>query len=165
MYNVGDVLIYGINGLYKFTAKTELPLNKEIIEYFILEPLDKRNSTVYVPVNNTVLTTKLRYPYDKSKIETILSEALPADWIDDENKRKKLFRQMLNTGDITEIVKVIKILIIKKQELESVGKHLRQQDEKMLNDSLSPLIQEIDFVCNSAETDALKYIESFLKTE
>ena len=51
-YQIGDVVVFGAEGLCRIEDITEKKFGKEIIQYYVLKQLMRGNSVNYVPVNN-----------------------------------------------------------------------------------------------------------------
>jgi CarD family transcriptional regulator len=57
MLNVGDMVVYGLNGVFKIDDIREESVLGNAVNYYVLRPLtDKNASLVFVPVANEALT-------------------------------------------------------------------------------------------------------------
>ena len=61
MFQVNDMVLYGTNGVCRVVDIDERDCGGRMVEYYILKPIYASNSTVFVPVNNEKLTSKMRY--------------------------------------------------------------------------------------------------------
>ena len=76
MFQVNDMVLYGTNGVCKVVDIDERDCGGRMVEYYILKPIYAANSTIFVPVNNEKLTSKMRYVLTKEEIDTKL-RAIP----------------------------------------------------------------------------------------
>lgn len=58
VYAVNDVVLYGGEGVCKIADIEKRNFHGKEVEYYVLKPLYGSSSTVYVPTQNTTLTTE-----------------------------------------------------------------------------------------------------------
>ena len=90
MFQVNDMVLYGTNGVCRVVDIDERDCGGRMVEYYILKPIYASNSTVFVPVNNEKLTSKMRYVLTKEEIDAKI-RAIPEvqeEWMEDERERK-----------------------------------------------------------------------------
>ena len=71
-------------------------------------------------------------------------------WIDDPNERKQVFAQILSGGDRRRVLHLIRMLYVRRRELQKNGKHLRIADEQTLRDAEKLLNDEFAHVLHPA---------------
>lgn len=165
MYNVGTTVIYKNEGVCKITEITERRFRDKNIEYYVLKPVHKDDSEIYVPKNNKELLGKMRKILSKEEILELI-KTMPDEgniWIADENERKEYYREILIRGDRTELVRLIKTLYLHKQNQKKTGKKLHIADEKFLKDAEHLLYDEFAFVLNISKDDVLPFITGELE--
>lgn len=59
MYSVGQTVLYGSNGICNIEEITTKEISGMSIDYYVLKPLYSQNSTLFVPVNNEKLVSKI----------------------------------------------------------------------------------------------------------
>ena len=165
MYNVGTTVIYKNEGVCKITEITERRFRDKNIEYYVLKPVHKDDSEIYVPKNNKELLGKMRKILSKEEILELI-KTMPDEesiWIADENERKEHYREILIRGDRTELVRLIKTLYLHKQNQKKTGKKLHIADEKFLKDAEHLLYDEFAFVFNISKDEVLPFITGELE--
>lgn len=164
MYQVGNAVIYKSDGVCKITDIIVRTFKEREIEYYVLNPVHNQNAEILVPKNNTDLVGKMRKVLNKDEIIQII-EAMPAEeeiWISDETERKEKYREILTSGDRTQIVRLIKTLYIHKQNQKQCGRKLHLADEKILRDAEKMLYDEFAYVLEIAQEEVLGYITAKL---
>lgn len=160
MYKINDIVTYGTTGVCKIIDIRKQKIGKKEMQYYILQPSFQKTATVYVPIANEALVAKIKPVMSKQEIN-ILIKAMPeigSEWIDDENKRAERFKEIINSCDKTEIVKLIKTIYFHQQALFSNGKKLRRMDEIFLQEAEALLYNEFATVLNIKPEEVLPMI-------
>ena len=58
MYSIGEVVLYGSNGVCEITEITTKKIGKDSIEYYVLKPVCSDSSTLFVPTQNEMLVSR-----------------------------------------------------------------------------------------------------------
>ena len=101
------------------------------------------------------------------EIESLLQSAAgeSISWIDDPNERKQVFAQILSGGDRRRVLHLIRMLYVRRRELQKNGKHLRIADEQTLRDAEKLLNDEFAHVLHIPQQDVPDYIRSRMERE
>lgn len=164
MYQVGSTVIYKNDGVCKITEIIVRTFREKEIEYYVLNPVHNQNAEILVPKNNSDLIGKMRKVLTKDEIIQII-EAMPNEeeiWISNETDRKEKYREILTSGDRSELVRLIKTLYIHKQNQKQCGRKLHLADEKILRDAEKMLYDEFAYVLEIEPEEVLGYITSKL---
>lgn len=164
MYEIGNTVIYKNDGVCKITKIIFRTFRNREIEYYVLNPVHNSNAEILIPKNNPDLVGRMRKVLTKDEIMQII-EAMPDEeeiWISDENDRREKYREILISGNRTELVKLIKTLYVHKQNQKQCGKKLHLTDEKFLRDAEKMLYDEFAFVLEIAPEEVLGFISSKL---
>lgn len=167
MYQVGDLVQYGMNGVCRVTEIREEAFGGKKEMYYILTSVGRKNNTVYVPVANEKLVGKMRRILKPDEIYAII-EAMPdekADWIEDDVARKETFRDIVKSGDCHRIMKMIKSLYLHKQELAEKGKKLHAGDEQLFREAENILHEEFAVVLHIKKEEVLPFITKQIEPE
>ena len=97
MYSIGEIVLYGSNGVCEITEITTKKIGKDSIEYYVLKPVCSDSSTLFVPTQNEMLVSRMRVVLSSDEIKDILSQKTNNEiWIDikqkDVKKSRRLFR-------------------------------------------------------------------------
>ena len=160
MFNVDDIVIYGINGVCKIVTIEEKNLMGTKKNYLVLKPLNGDKSTFYVPVDNENLLSKMRKLLSEDEINQLI-DSMPNEkilWINNERERKERYRQIIADGNHSELIRMIKAIHFEKKDREEKGKKLHISDERFLKEAEKILYDEFQYVLNLSEKDVMSYI-------
>lgn len=145
MFEVGDYIIYGNNGVCKVVEVGPIQLSDTSTDklYYTLEPVYEKGSKVYTPVGNKkVLMRKVI-----SKEEALeLIDNIPAIEFDKDladKERERMIKESLRTLDCEEWIKVLKALYYRKQERLDDDKKMTSSDEKFMQETEDCLYGEL----------------------
>ena len=74
MYSIGEIVLYGSNGVCEITEITTKKIGKDSIEYYVLKPVCSDSSTLFVPTQNEMLVSRMRAVLSSDEIKDILSQ-------------------------------------------------------------------------------------------
>ena len=139
MLEPGQTVLYGTEGICTIEAIETLRIGGKRSKYYVLRP----------------------------EIESLLQSAAgeSISWIDDPNERKQVFAQILSGGDRRRVLHLIRMLYVRRRELQKNGKHLRIADEQTLRDAEKLLNDEFAHVLHIPQQDVPDYIRSRMERE
>ncbi|MBO4863917.1 MAG: CarD family transcriptional regulator [Eubacterium sp.] len=157
MYNVGDYIIYGSNGVCKITNIGPMKMAGAVKNklYYTMVPCYIRDSEIFTPVDNDRVV--MRRVMSKSEAEDFI------DSIDDienleiiEEKRRELeYKQAVLTCDPKILVELIKTINLRVQERTAEGKKVTASDAKYFHIAEESLFGELA-ISLEMEKDAVK---------
>lgn len=165
MFQVNDKVLYGSNGVCELVDIDERDCGGRMVEYYILKPIYAANSTVFVPINNEKLTSKMRHVLTKEQIDNMI-HSIPEDnqeWITDERTRKEKFRDIVNRADTFELIQLIEALLEHQREVVERGKKLHIADERMLREAEKMICDEFAYVLGISQDAVPGYIADAMK--
>ncbi len=148
MNKVNDIVLYGTEGVCTITEITEKKIGAKRLEYYALQPILDKNATIFLPVHNVETSGKLRPLLSEEEIYALI-QTIPDEctiWIDDEPCRKERYKEILAEGDRTMLIRLIKTLQLRSQELRVKGKKLYTADERLMKDAEKILCDEFTYV-------------------
>lgn len=162
MLELGQTVLYGTEGVCRVSGIEEMKIGGKRASYYVLSPVFQGSATIYVPVDNPVLTAKMRRILSAEEIDKILATATEEDltWIEDPNERKTEYGRILSSGDRCEVVRLIRMLYLRRSQLQKSGKHLRMGDEQLLRDAEKLLNDEFAHVLQISRQEVPDYIRS-----
>lgn len=159
MYSVGQTVLYGSNGICNITEITTKEIGGMSLKYYVLKPLYSQNSTLFVPVSNEKLVSKIRNVLSSDEINSILNNLNDsAEWIDNKAERLELFKNIISGGDCNQLIQLIRLIHAHEQLQLSKGKRLHMSDEKCLREAEKMVCDEISLVMNIDKSSALDLI-------
>ncbi len=167
MFNIGDTVLYGSQGVCKIVGTDVKKFDGERIDYLILKPVYDKDSTLFVPSANERLLSKIRSVLSAEQIYKIIKTMPDEDtiWIDDENERKIKYKKIISDGDRRKLVQLIKTLYLHKKEQQKEGKKLHQSDEVIMKQAEKLLYDEFALVLNIQPDKVLPFIMEQFKAE
>lgn len=147
MFEIGDYVIYGFNGicLVKDITHPDMSCSSEDTLYYLLMPIEDKESRVYVPVDN-----------DRVKVRRVLTDCEAWKLIDEipqigemtvqnDKMREGAYKAAMKTGDCREWVSIIKTSYGRKQDRLRQGKKATATDDKYLKQAKESLYSELAF--------------------
>lgn len=163
MYEIGQKVVYGIHGVCQIVDVEEKSVDRKRIPYFVLEPLEQPGTRYYVPSQNETALAKLRPLMTPQTLQEMLGSCgIGNDWIDDENKRKQYYRQIINGVDSPALLRMVHALHRHKQQLQAQGRRLHLCDENFMRDAQRILSAELAIVLQIPATEVPAYIQNAL---
>jgi CarD family transcriptional regulator len=141
MFQVGDYIIYGMNGVCVVENIGEIEANvvpKERL-YYTLRPYYSDRSTIFTPTDN--IKVKMRSILTKEEAVSLLNNIHNIDclWDNNEKGREMEYKEAIRKCDCKQLLKIVKSLYLSRKAKLADGKKLPARDEKyyyMAEDSL-----------------------------
>ena len=148
MFETGDMILYGSQGVCRIEKIEKMRIDREVKPYYVLRPVYERGCTVFIPVDNEKLTSKMKHVLSVEQVNEIisLSPSQQSVWIDDDMVRKETFRATLDRGDRQEIACMIKALYLRQKKQNAMGKKLHMSDERLFKEAEKMLYDEFSIV-------------------
>lgn len=160
MYKIGDVILYGTDGVCRINEITEKKFGRETSQYYVLQSVYRESSVIYVPVGNEKLESKMRTILSKTEIDSMIESMPGAEsiWIENEPIRKVKYKEIITGGNRGELIRMIKALREHRTEQEKSGKKMHISDERFLKDAEKILYDEIAHVLHIKPEQVPPYI-------
>ena len=165
-FDIGEYVSYGINGMCNIEDIRPMQLSQSVekMMYYILRPESNPKSTIFVPVNNQKLVSKMREPMTKDEINAMLvrMKDRTLEWEKDVRFRTESFHEILNNGVNQDLILMIRCLHRKRQELVQLGKKLPARDSNTLKTAERLVEEEFAHVLHIKCEDVSDYIRDVL---
>lgn len=164
MFRIGDTVIHPAEGVCEITEITEKTFGGKAEEYYVLKSVYDGQATVYIPVETVRLKKKIRRALSKTEIDGIiglLPESEPIE-TDNDNQRRLLFKDILTSGDTTEISRMLKTVYRLKNEIRKSGKKMKVSDERIIKETERSLFYEFAFSLGVEPDTVDEYINGAL---
>ncbi len=167
MLRIGELVIYGAQGVCRIEGLEKMKVGGTRREYYILKPLTRGTATVYVPADNGELCQKMRPLLSREELDALIAglAAEPTVWQEDNNLRKAEFQRVIAEGERGALLRMIRTIYLHRRELRENGRRLRSTDEQFLRDAERLVNDEFAAVLDIAPQQVPGYIESALKHE
>ena len=161
-FEIGQNVIYGTNGLCRVEDIKEMSFitGETKKAYYILEPLRTKASTIFVPLKNEKLVSKMRSVMTKTEIDALLLGMPDKEiiWESDRRTRADLFHDIITKGVTEELLLLIRCIYMKKKELEALNKNISMTDSKSLEFAEKMVEEEFSYALGIKPAEVGNYI-------
>ena len=165
-FDIGEYVSYVINGMCNIEDIRPMQLSQSVekMMYYILRPESNPKSTIFVPVNNQKLVSKMRELMTKDEINAMLvrMKDRTLEWEKDVRFRTESFHEILNNGVNQDLILMIRCLHRKRQELVQLGKKLPARDSNTLKTAERLVEEEFAHVLHIKCEEVSDYIRDVL---
>ena len=165
-FDIGEYVSYGINGMCNIEDIRPMQLSQSVekMMYYILRPESNPKSTIFVPVNNQKLVSKMRELMTKDEINAMLvrMKDRTLEWEKDVRFRTESFHEILSNGVNQDLILMIRCLHRKRQELVQLGKKLPVRDSNTLKTAERLVEEEFAHVLHIKCEEVSDYIRDVL---
>ncbi|MFV0394130.1 MAG: CarD family transcriptional regulator [Coprobacillaceae bacterium] len=144
MYKVGDVVIYGKQGVCRIVKVGPISISSAINDtlYYTLEPV-YGNGKTYTPIDTKVF---MRPVMTLEEVQEIIKE-IPniENHLNENNTTREMaeyYKASLNSNRLEDLIQVIKTVYEKEKLIKEQGKKLGQTDERYKKEAEDLLYQE-----------------------
>jgi CarD family transcriptional regulator len=165
-FNVGDTVLYGTI-VCTLNSIVERNFGDGSQRYFVLKPVFDTKSTIYAQADNPATEGKIRRMLSKDEIHALIN-SMPAEntiWIEDDTERRSHYRQILASGDRTQLVQLIKTLHLRQEQLAETNaeskkgkRKLHSIDEQFMKDAENILYHEFAHVLQIEPDQVIPFI-------
>ena len=165
MYNIGDTVVYGTEGICEVTDITLMSFGGEKSKYYVLTPIAKRQNTIYAPFESDKIKRRMR-PILSAKEARKLIDSLPVDpmeWVENSHERQDIFKNVLLCGSPEDVFAMLTALYNKQDEQEAIGKKLHASDERFMRDGERMLFSELAYALSTDTNEIVREVFLNLK--
>ena len=165
MFSKGDVVTYAASGVCRIAGTMENKVKGEVKKYIILHPVHEINSTIYVPTDNEELMGRIKNIMTKDDIDELIRSMpnIDTEWIDNDLKRSESFREIIKSGDRKEIMRMVRILYVHRQDQLLHGRKFHTSDERFLKEAEHVLFDEFAVVLGIEPDEVVDFITKKLE--
>jgi len=159
-YQQMNQVIYGSHGVCTIVEIEEKNIDHKTVQYYVLVPLVQPGAKYYVPVHNAVAVSKMRRLLTREEILRLIEnrELDRESWIEDENRRKLRFRELIGNCDPEALFTMVRLLRSHRDEQLAQGRKFHISDANFLKDAENLLAGEFAFVLGIDRTEAWNLI-------
>ena len=162
MLAIGTKVVYGTNGVCEIADIRREEVAGEARNYYVLRAGESgADSLIFVPVDSEKLVAQMRPLLSREEVEAIILRAasLPeTDWPTDNRRRSELFRKIIDSGDRTALISLIKTIYNAGKRREDIGKKNYLADEQVMKRAEKILYSEFAEVLDIAPGEVVRYI-------
>lgn len=129
------------------------------VDYYILRPLNDKTLKISVPVNSKLLRNLISLEDANKLIDNMKS----IEVIEDNKQIENEYKRLLDTGELSDLVKIIKTTYLRNKERIINKKKISEKDDNYFNKAEDYLYTELGIVFNMSKEDIKEYIIEKLK--
>lgn len=163
MFKVNDYIMYGLTGVCQVVDITkESFINNLQKEYYVLKYIYDNDTIIKIPTDNEKIP--MRKLLSKEDMATLINSMPNSEtiWIDNDRKRNEEFKSILKTGDIENLVKLIRSIYLDKEHKQSIGKKLYKVDDEIMQTAERLLNEEFATILNISPDEVATYISTHI---
>lgn len=157
MFKTGEYFIYSTQGVCHIDQVGDYEINGTDRKCYVFHPVNDKKSKITTPVDNQrVIMRQLIVKDEAEDIMRSFEKDNENDFVWDMNKRirYKTFFDAVNTCNARLYAGLLKLLLIKKEEIKSSGKKFSMEDERFLTSVKTSLSEELALVLGR-DTDSI----------
>ena len=166
MFEKGEYIVYGHNGICEVEDITHLNLSgvDKGKLYYVLAPLNKKESRIYYPVDREK-DGRARRTITRAEAEQLLNEIPRIALIEVVNNkmREDIYKQTLYSGDCRNWVALIKTLFLRRQDRLRQGKRIASVDERYMKMAEEALYREMAFALGKSKEEMEHFIIDYIE--
>ncbi len=165
-YFKGEYINYSGSGVCLISEIGTPDFDKSSDPYYILSPIEDKSTTIFVPISNQLLLSRMRKLLSRDEIDSLIlsikNESI--EWIDDRKRRTETFGNIIKQNDPAELLKLVICIYVKKDQLaENKGnRKLSFSDLDYLERAEKLIESEFSFVLGIPSIDVAGYIRKKL---
>lgn len=166
MYQIDDVVVYGLHGVCRITEIEEKEFAGESHLYYTMHPIFDNRSIFFVPVDNEKSKKKVRTLLSSDEIKELI-HTMPQQEdikVSDEKHRKEVYKTIIESGDRCEIMRLVKTLYERREAQQKAGKKQHLVDERFMKEAETVLYDEFAYVLNIERDAVISYIQKELES-
>ena len=129
------------------------------VDYYILRPLNDKTLKISVPVNSKLLRNLISLEDANKLIDNMKS----IEVIEDNKQIENEYKRLLDTGELSDLVKIIKTTYLRNKERIINKKKISEKDDNYFNKAEDYLYTEWGVVFNMSKENIKEYIIEKLK--
>ena len=165
MFEVGDFVVYGSNGVCRITqvGPIDCPGVDQSKIYYTMTPCYIRDSSIFTPVDNNRVVIRKVMSADEAKEFIGQLGRIKTMSVQEEKKREALYKEALLTCEPEKIVSLIKTIYQRMQERLSEGKKVTSSDAKYFHIAEDSLYGELAISLGMAKDEVGPYVQEQMK--
>lgn len=129
------------------------------VDYYVLRPLNDKTLKISVPVNSKLLRNLISLEDANKLIDNMKS----IEVIEDNKQIENEYKRLLDTGELSDLVKIIKTTYLRNKERIINKKKISEKDDNYFNKAEDYLYTELGVVFNMSKENIKEYIIEKLK--
>ena len=164
MFKVNDYIMYGMTGVCQVVDITKERIIDDLQkEYYVLKHIYANDTIIKIPTDNEKIP--MRKILSKGEVTTLIDNITNSEtiWIDDDRQRNEAFKSILKTGDVDNLVKLVRSIYLNKEYKKSIGKKTYKVDQEIMDVAERLLNEELATVLKINPSEVASYISNHIR--
>ena len=164
MFEVNDYIMYGMTGVCQVVDITKERIIDDLQkEYYVLKHIYANDIIIKIPTDNEKIS--MRKILSKGEVTTLIDNITNSEtiWIDDDRQRNEAFKSILKTGDVDNLVKLVRSIYLNKEYKKSIGKKTYKVDQEIMDVAERLLNEELATVLKINPSEVASYISNHIR--
>lgn len=164
MFEVNDYIMYGMTGVCQVVDITKERIIDDLQkEYYVLKHIYANDTIIKIPIDNEKIP--MRKILSKGEVTTLIDNITNSEtiWIDDDRQRNEAFKSILKTGDVDNLVKLVRSIYLNKEYKKSIGKKTYKVDQEIMDVAERLLNEELATVLKINPSEVASYISNHIR--
>lgn len=164
MFEVNDYIMYGMTGVCQVVDITKERIIDDLQkEYYVLKHIYANDTIIKIPTDNEKIP--MRKILSKGEVTTLIDNITNSEtiWIDDDRQRNEAFKSILKTGDVDNLVKLVRSIYLNKEYKKSIGKKTYKVDQEIMDVAERLLNEELATVLKINPSEVASYISNHIR--
>jgi len=159
-FSIGQPVMYRRYGVCTVIATETQKFGDTEKLYYSLEPIFGKKTKFFVPADMAELDNIMRETCNKSELLCAIESADKRDttWESDGRIRSERFTELLNNGNIEDMLWLVKILVHHKERQKVAGKTFLDMDKRVLAFAERLVTDEFAYVLGIDKTEVIDFI-------
>lgn len=155
MLQVGDFVVSSTNGVCEIVEEVEQDWTGENMPYFLLLPLDDRDSKIYIPIDKAEQRIRRIMDFDEAKDFICHIDSISRLEIQNERFCEREYKDAIFSGEPVKIAGAIKTIYERIQKRHRQGKKTTAIDDRYFKIAVHLLHSELAYAlgCNEDEIE------------
>lgn len=166
MFNIGEYIVYGMNGVCRVEEIGPMSLSGVDSDkmYYTLLPLYTKGSRVFTPVDNQKVV--MRPVISEQEVCQLIDDIRNIEEIEvaDDKRRELAYREAVKSCDCRELIRIINTTKKRKEERLAQGKKMSACDERYLKQAQDTLYGEFAISLKIEKGEVEEFISSRIGT-
>lgn len=160
MFDIGDYIVYGQNGICMVADITHPELSgiDKTKLYYVLVPTKTRDSKLYCPTDNERIVLRKIISADEAREIIDETKTIEPMIIQNDRVRDDNYKSALRSCDIRQCIQVLKALLIRKKQRELTGKKVTATDERFMKAVQEEIYNELALATGRDVSDVREQI-------
>lgn len=160
MFKIGELVMYGAEGVCKIVGIEELDLTGEMSSYYRLSSEADRSSTIFVPIANSILTERIKPLLTEDEIRALIADTTPDEtiWCDSTSMRKSRYQEIVNSTDRRRMLALVRELHSRRTKVKGTGQRFSITDDHYYKLAQRILFDEFSRVIPVSQNEFLDFI-------